>query len=361
MMRGSSSYDQGRTVAVPMTNKHVSFFRTVIIESIDQPLYPPRRSGNIMRYLFIPFVLSCFIAPNMVTAQSPDTTAIKAKIEELNGLRQSLLRDAAAIKAEADELSATIDSLNTLILDVRYSSQISSGIQTVTSGSGTLKAEPKGMSKSIRTTTENESVTVLGKEDDYLHLSFNESGERGWLRQRNVVINEAVQALIDRHDNAAAEAEAEREKERERQASLPISRAIAREMPLFVKSFSWTRNSANGIGPVFTFSNLSEKTIKYIWFQIQAFNSVGDPAFVETGGNSVQNGRLVGPILAGRDGTYSFEDDPMFYSRTMTCLELHRLQIEYTDGSTYTMVTDLENARADSNTVKIKGDCSVNL
>lgn len=57
----------------------------------------------------------------------------------------------------------------------------------------------------------------------------------------------------------------------------------------------FTKNSANGISPTIWYRNNSNKTIKYIYWYVTAYNSVGDPEKSYTGNETVVL-RSVGPI-----------------------------------------------------------------
>lgn len=49
----------------------------------------------------------------------------------------------------------------------------------------------------------------------------------------------------------------------------------------------FTKNSANGISPTIWYRNNSNKTIKYIYWYVTAYNSVGDPEKSYTGNETV--------------------------------------------------------------------------
>ena len=48
----------------------------------------------------------------------------------------------------------------------------------------------------------------------------------------------------------------------------------------------------------------------------------------------------------------------MYYNNVAHCAEVHKLNVEFMDGSTYTMVNDLITYRQGGN-YKVKGECAV--
>jgi hypothetical protein len=75
-------------------------------------------------------------------------------------------------------------------------------------------------------------------------------------------------------------------------------------------------------------SNLSLKTIKYLFFTVVAQNPVHDLIATKTV-------RCIGPIRPDDSGTYEFKD--LIYTRTGKYLNLTQLKIQYMDGTVKTL------------------------
>ena len=102
--------------------------------------------------------------------------------------------------------------------------------------------------------------------------------------------------------------------------------------------------------------NIGDKTIKYITFEMSAFNGVGDPARGEHSGVSSLRRKGVGPIVPGEVAEYNF-DNRLFYNGTTSCLELRRIVVEHMDGSTFTYVNDLKHIRLEGYNIPLRGEC----
>lgn|GEM_PF-6589504 len=97
-------------------------------------------------------------------------------------------------------------------------------------------------------------------------------------------------------------------------------------------------NSVGGVNLYITWSNLSEKTIKYITFYIQPINTVDDVVKCDLRGHSEFRGVSTGPFATG-DGksadTYYWENS--WYNNTIYYVELLKIEIEYMDGTKETI------------------------
>ena len=150
-----------------------------------------------------------------------------------------------------------------------------------------------------------------------------------------------------------ADQEREARENEEWQAALP-----QQGIPAYIKSLTYNVNSAGGVEPTILVKNLSDQRIKYTTVEIAPFNSVGDPAVDTVNGTRTLSVRLVGPIHPEEVGDYSFGNNPPYYSNVATCFELHRLTIEFFDGTQYVAVVDLAASRW-RDAYKIAGECAV--
>jgi len=90
-------------------------------------------------------------------------------------------------------------------------------------------------------------------------------------------------------------------------------------------------NSAGGVSFLLYFLNTSDKTIKYIHADIQAFNAVGDPQGGEIYSSSKRSVKFTGPT-----GPKEYAQDAwgeLWYNATITCTKMLSLKITYMDGT----------------------------
>ena len=126
--------------------------------------------------------------------------------------------------------------------------------------------------------------------------------------------------------------------------------------PLAIEGFRFSVNSAGGVEPAIRIRNRTEKTIKYTTVELSPFNSVGDPAPDRFDKSFTL--RLVGPIEEQGRSTFNYEGNPVIYNGVVSCIEVRRVIVEYMDGTSYTMVNDLAEARRATQDYKVRGECA---
>ncbi len=99
----------------------------------------------------------------------------------------------------------------------------------------------------------------------------------------------------------------------------------------FLPFAEFCMNSVGGIEPDFQFANIYWKTIKYIYADLEFFNTVGDPAKCEILGTNKRTIRFTGPI--DPDKVESAYYDPIIYNSTTGSMKLKNITIEFMDGS----------------------------
>ena len=115
------------------------------------------------------------------------------------------------------------------------------------------------------------------------------------------------QAIQERLDNARQESEATRERldnarqEREEQERIAkqdfIDNAKLNNLPIVISYINTSNpNSAGGVDLYITFMNISDKTIKYVIFSVEAYNAVDDPVRCNIKNDEYFNGQVTGPI-----------------------------------------------------------------
>jgi hypothetical protein len=82
------------------------------------------------------------------------------------------------------------------------------------------------------------------------------------------------------------------------------------------------------------------KNIKYLYFTLTPYNSVGDKVACSIRGTSEFIGRVTGPVAAQYDPLFWFWETA-WYNSAITCIKVSKVKIEYTDGSSYTYVREI--------------------
>ena len=90
-------------------------------------------------------------------------------------------------------------------------------------------------------------------------------------------------------------------------------------------------NSAGGVDAIVFYKNLSDKTIKYFYWEGYAKNAVGDIVENEIGGRELFGGKDTGPIKPRKTGGGCW--DCIIYNSTARKLIITEVAIEYMDGT----------------------------
>lgn len=75
-------------------------------------------------------------------------------------------------------------------------------------------------------------------------------------------------------------------------------------------------NSAGGVNMKIAFENTSSKTIKYIYFTVEAYNAVDDKVYCEIRNYNKFTGYLTGPLESGYSSLVYDADDDVYYADT---------------------------------------------
>lgn len=99
-------------------------------------------------------------------------------------------------------------------------------------------------------------------------------------------------------------------------------------------SFQFYLNSAGGIEFDFTAYNSSNKTIKYVRFNADLLNAVGDTAYDEITRKSYAPVEIIGPVAPG--AKVSMKDEIIGYCDTLARIDIGDITIVYDDNSSET-------------------------
>lgn len=160
----------------------------------------------------------------------------------------------------------------------------------------------------------------------------------------NVTVNNLLsqyQQTKSQQSDALRKAEEEKQKQeqqKQQQDAINNARDIIR-----VKSIATSEpNSASGVDLYITWTNNSNKTIKYITFKVTPYNAVGDAQYCNIRNYSEFSGKVTGPINAGQTYGDGGVWSNAWYNSTIKNAKLNEIDIIYMDNSTATI---------DSNTV----------
>ena len=123
---------------------------------------------------------------------------------------------------------------------------------------------------------------------------------------------------------------------KEREKAIEEARNIMRVTKVDVSA----PDSAGGVELYFNFINNSDKTIKYVYFAVTFYNSVGDEVSGKYNYGTINRCQDTGPFETGegRTGTWWHWGD--YYNWEIKSVKLVELSIEYMDGTTVTLTKD---------------------
>lgn len=96
-------------------------------------------------------------------------------------------------------------------------------------------------------------------------------------------------------------------------------------------SWDFSLNSVGGIELYFSAQNASDKTIKYVRFQAELYNAVGDQIRDDFLGNPYINVEIIGPVESGEKVKLGREI--VGYCSNCEIIRIRRITIIYTDGT----------------------------
>lgn len=126
------------------------------------------------------------------------------------------------------------------------------------------------------------------------------------------------------------------EKEKKEQAT-----KTARDILRIKKVITSTPNSAGGVDLNIHWTNMSDKTIKYIVFTVNAYNAVDDIVYSDIGySKSAVRVQETGPIKKGDGNKSGYLWSNTWYNSTISYAKIKEIEIEYMDGTTCTLSQD---------------------
>lgn len=146
-----------------------------------------------------------------------------------------------------------------------------------------------------------------------------------------------LKAQIDSTEVAAVEAYKQQQTASYQtwQKSLPQSTRNALARLKIDEAALYSPNSAGGCDYHFVYTNLSNKTVKYLYWNGDIYNAVDDLVYCEIRNYCTFTGKDTGPVAPNEQGGGRW--DCITYNYSADYVILNSVRIEYTDGSTYTI------------------------
>lgn len=125
----------------------------------------------------------------------------------------------------------------------------------------------------------------------------------------------------------------EEEEERKRIEAEKTAKEKARGILRISSVYPSKPNSAGGVDLYIKGQNKSKKEIKYIYFDVVAYNAVKDKVSCEIRGTTGFRGRETGPIKSGKwFGTNTYWECA-WYNSTIKSVTIEKIEIDYMDGT----------------------------
>jgi chromosome segregation ATPase len=162
------------------------------------------------------------------------------------------------------------------------------------------------------------------------------------LTERHAGSNEAIEAhkLVELVNEIKANEEKKAKEEQERLLAEQQKNAMgkAREIIRVKSVLTGKPNSAGGVNLYIVWQNKSQKTIKYAYFTVEAYNAVDDVVYSNIGFERKSfTGKETGPVKTGEwrgDDTYW---ECAWYNNTIVRAVIKYINIEYMDGTTVSL------------------------
>jgi hypothetical protein len=181
------------------------------------------------------------------------------------------------------------------------------------------------------TTFSKISVELIGYSNSYFIVKSN-NGQIGYAFDLDIKNDEEYIRILD--NRLVQKAKFERKK-------------------ILIKGFGVDdKNSAGGIDIFIDWGYFDySKDIKYISFTVVPYNNVGDIQTCSLSGKSAITCMATGPISASDSFNASnygapFKWDNVWYNKTITCIKLTKVVVQYIDGSSYVYVNELPKIMA---------------
>lgn len=103
------------------------------------------------------------------------------------------------------------------------------------------------------------------------------------------------------------------------------------KISVLISSLDFDINRVGGVDTSISFKNYSDKTIKYITFNVSYFDTVGEKAYCSIKHKNNMNLKYTGPLNAGE--SYTCYWDAAIYNNTVGAVMPEYIDVEFTDGT----------------------------
>lgn len=314
-----------------------------------------------MRYATA-FLLSLLLMVSVGHAQ--DTETLKSRVDSLEQTKKELAERLENIQQRLEDARGELASAVLASPQNPFKLKIRDPWRT-------LREKPSPLANDLGEVGQGPHEALAFRNN---HYKVNTGDKIGWVTEAGVVEDSAALVLRRAAETetrrrwqkkAAERREREQAKERQRLARQRRDREQRRRRwetlrnqgySIDLKDFGYGTNSADGVTPGISLQNIStERTIKYVSFTLRPFNTVGDPVTGRIQGRSTTTVRGVGPIAPGELAHYAFENT--WYNGTVGCVEIRKISVEHSDGSTFTYINDLADISRQATGVNLPGEC----
>jgi len=272
------------------------------------------------RYLIALLAFGFLFTGCQSVTNSPEYQALQAENESLTAQVSQLQDSSSSFEGQVSELQTQMDSLNSENADLKTANdQLQKQLDDLQNGAANLIIEVRKDANA-----DNDSAALSAA--DQLHLNFPGTDEdveaQAIAADLRAQQEKAKQDAADAAEKLAADA-------------AKSAQDKAYDLVTITKLTKSKPNSAGGVDLYIGFKNRTDKVIKYISFDVQAINAVGDPATCEIRGYSVFSGRATGPYKKGEGlaGTSSGYWENAWYNWGIDRVILKTVDIQYMDGS----------------------------
>lgn len=323
--------------------------------------------------VFVVITFTIFLHPTIALSQTVENAKEIAQIDSAMAIQNerlsTLQRQVADIQMRIAEVESVIDSL-----EAEKSEHLARNREAevgkyfiVTRMEKTLRRSAFISGAKLGDVPSKTKLRVLGKEKNYWLVEYD--GQTGYILDNFVDVSNAIDAEALKELRAKAEQVSQERRERKREERLRREREEERQLleeleqeradrlrqrreehgvkSFVVESVSTSRpNSAGGVDVDIRFNYFGdERTIKYVTFYVAPYNPVGDRVQSRTSGKSIMQLRLTGPLESAVSDRY-IDYENVWYNSTITCAELTRMDVEYTNGAEYVYINELPKVLA---------------
>lgn len=240
--------------------------------------------------------------------------------------------------SENSELKSQIIQYESNKKEIEYeNSALQSQVDSLSKELDDIKNGASYLLIDIKNNFENKNYSEVVSLSSTLHTKFNGSPE-------DIEAQELAKQSQTILDKEAADKKAKEEKEAAEAAKSAQDKA--REVLRIYSAYISDIDSAGGVDVTIAWQNKSVNTVKYISFQVEAINAVGDNVSCEIRGSKYGNLQDTGPY-ATDEGDFNYSEytneyygatwGEVWYNSTAKTVNIIKIEIEYTDGTKTTL------------------------